>query len=128
MKLRRGSFSVEIVISATVLLAAIGLMASMIPRIGRSWRETRNYQLATHELANQLELLTSLDSDELANTLANLNVSEELHDELPEARLTAEKSSDEFGTRIRLEIGWDRGPDSQPISMIGWRSERTNER
>jgi hypothetical protein len=128
MKLRRGSFSVEIVISATVLLAAIGLMASMIPRIGRSWRETRNYQLATHELANQLELLTSLDSGELTTALANLNVSEELIDELPGATLTAEKSSDEFGTRIRLEIGWDRGPDSQPISMIGWCSERTNER
>lgn len=115
----------EIVISATVLLAGIGLMATMIPRIGRCWRESRNYQLATHELANQLEYLTSLDSKELSNALANLTVSEELLDELPDAKLAVEKSSEEFGTRLRLEIRWDRGHDSQPLSMTGWLSERT---
>jgi hypothetical protein len=127
MKHRRGSFSIEIVISATVLLAAIGLMASMIPRIGRTWRESRNYQLATHELANQLEHLTSLDSGELTDALANLNVSDELRDELPNVKLAAEKRSEDFGTRIRLEIRWDHGPDSPPLSMTGWLAKGTNE-
>ncbi|MEQ1826485.1 MAG: hypothetical protein ABL921_11095 [Pirellula sp.] len=121
---RQGSFSMEVVISATILLAAVGIMGAMIPRIGRLWRESRNYQLASHELANRLEYLTGLHPDKLDDEIAALAVSDELKDELMNAELSAETMTEEFGTRIRLSIRWDRGPDSHPVSMIGWRPQK----
>jgi hypothetical protein len=121
---RQGSFTVEIVMSATILLAGIGVMYSLVPRIGRGWRESRNYQLACHELANQLEVLTALDAASFSDAIANLQVSSEVKDELRDAELTINTSDAEFATRIQLSLAWNRGHESVPLTMVAWKPKQ----
>ncbi len=116
----RGFTNIEVIVSASLLLVAIGALSSMVPRLGNVWKASRNDQLATHELANQLETLTAMTESQLSQALENLQVSADLTNCLQGAVLSHQLLDDENGRRIVLSIDWDRVADAKPISMVAW--------
>ena len=117
---RRGSATIELIVAATLLITGLSLLGTVAFRTGKLWQDTRHYQLAMDELTNQLERLTSLDESEIDEQLAELTVSTAVQDDLPFAKLSGRKFSDENGTRVLLEIEWDRLGSSEPLTLVGW--------
>ena len=119
-KSRRGVSITEVLIAATLVVSTIGMFAPMSVRIGRVWQSTRQYRLAFNELANQMELLTSLGVARCEAALPSLKLSSQIADALPDSQLNGELVSDEDGTRLILSLNWDRGSKSEPLSLVGW--------
>ena len=119
-KSRRGVSITEVLIAATLVVSTIGLFAPMSVRIGRVWQSTRQYRLAFNELANQMELLTSLGVARCEAALPSLTLSSQIAEALPGSQLNGEMVSDEDGTRLILSLNWDRGSQSEPLSLVGW--------
>ena len=119
-KLRRGLTLTEVVVAATLVVSMIGLVVPLTVRIGRVWQSTRQYRLAFNELANQMELLTSLGVSRCDAALANLKPSANTAESLPDARLEGELVRDQDGTRLILSLDWDRGSKSVPLTLVGW--------
>ena len=119
-KSRRGVSVTEVLIAATLVVSTIGLFAPMSVRIGRVWQSTRQYRLAFNELANQMELLTSLGVARCEAALPSLTLSSKIADAMPGSQLNGEMVSDEDGTRLILSLNWDRGSQSEPLSLVGW--------
>ena len=119
-KLRRGLTLTEVVVAATLVVSMIGLVAPLTVRTGRVWQSTRQYRLAFNELANQMELLTSLGVSRCDAALADLKPSESTAETLPDARLEGKLIRDQDGTRLILSLDWDRGSNSVPLTLVGW--------
>ena len=117
---RRGLTFTEVVVAATLVVSMIGFVAPLTVRVGRVWQSTRQYRLAFNELANQMELLTSLGVSGCNAALTNLKPSASVAESLPEARLEGQLLRDQDGTRLILSIDWDRGAQSVPVSLVGW--------
>ena len=124
---RHGLTMTEVVVAATLVVSMIGFVAPLTVRIGRVWQSTRQYRLAFNELANQMELLTSLGVLGCDVALTNLKPSASAAKSLPEARLVGELVRDQDGTRLILSIDWDRGSQSVPLSLVGWLDTREGE-
>ncbi len=122
----RGFTNIEVMVSASLVLVAIGALSSMVPRLGNVWKDSRNHQLANHELANQLESLTAIPESQLGQALENLQVSADLTNCLQGAVLSHQLLDDEHGRRIVLSIEWDRVADAKPISMVAWLPKRNS--
>jgi hypothetical protein len=117
---RRGLTITEVVVAATLVVSMIGLVAPLTVRVGRVWQSTRQYRLAFNELANQMELLISLEVARCEDSLPTLKPSANVVQSLPGAKLEGEMIRDEDGTRLVLSLNWDRGSQSVPISLVGW--------
>ena len=122
--IRGGVTTAEVLVAATLLLGMIGVVVPTTVRAGKIWHDTRQYQLATNELSNQFEMLSSLSPDELSETLKQLKVAEHLEARLPNASLTGALQQDADGYRLTLEINWDRGANAQPLRLTGWLLEQ----
>ena len=116
----RGVSVTEVLIAATLVVSMIGLFAPLSVRVGRVWQSTRQYRLALNELANQMEMLTSLGEADCQAALPDLKLSGQFADALPGSQLNGELVSDEDGTRLILSLNWDRGSESEPLSLVGW--------
>jgi hypothetical protein len=119
-KRARGSANIEVLVAASIVLAVIGVLSSMVPRLGNVWKASRNNQLANHELANQLERLTTIPESQLSQALENLQVSSDLRDALHDVVLGHQLLDDANGRRIVLSIDWERIVDAKPITMVAW--------
>ncbi len=97
-----------------------GLLFPMTVRIERIWRDTRAYRIALNELSNQFDSLSTLPKDELASRIERLEVTSETQAALLEPKLSGSLTDDENGTRLRLAITWQRGPNAEPLELIGW--------
>lgn len=117
---RCGLTITEVVVAATLVVSMIGLVAPLTVRIGRIWQSTRQYRLAFNELANQMELLSSLEVAQCEASLPSLQPSANVVQSLPGAKLEGEMIRDQDGTRLVLSLNWDRGSQSVPISLVGW--------
>lgn len=118
---RRSGFTLlELLVSATLLIALISVVTPLTVRAGRMWQDARGYRLAANELSNQLEDMTLLSDQERQQALDNWTPSEELLRALPEARITGEVIDDANGKRLRLSLGWRRSASSPPLTMVGW--------
>lgn len=124
---RCGSAITELIVAATLLITGLSLLGTVAFRTGKLWQDTRHYQLAMDELTNQLERLTSLDEVEIDEQLAELTVSTTVEDILPSAKLSGRKLSDGNGTRVLLEIEWDRLGNSEPLTLVGWISPKEDQ-
>lgn len=132
ISMRGGSTVTEIFVSATLLLAMIGIVVPFAIRTGRLRQETRQHLVAMDELSNQLEYLTSLDREPRLEALKALQPSKMAIGSLPGATLTAETVTDQAGERIMLFLQWERSIDAPPLRMVGWvnpmpKSEATEE-
>ncbi len=117
---RRGLCFTEVIVAATLVVSAIGLLVPLTVRIGRVWQSTRQYRLAFNELANHMEQLTSLGESQCDVEIPHLKLSDRLADSLPGACLQGEIVRDLDGTRLILSLDWERGSNSVPISLVGW--------
>ncbi len=115
-----GVSAAEVLVAAGLLVSVMGFMTSLTFQTGNVVKSVRHYQVAIHELANQLELLTSLDEVERKAMLENLKPTDSLMDALPEAKISGEVVEDSDGTRLVLSLEWDRGPNGTPVSMVAW--------
>ncbi|HUP82418.1 MAG TPA: hypothetical protein VM260_27945, partial [Pirellula sp.] len=101
---RQGLTFTEIVVAATLVVSMIGFVAPLTVQIGRVWQSTRQYRLAFNELANQMELLTSLGVSGCRAALTNLQPSVKTAKSLPDVRLKGQLIRDQDGTRLLLSI------------------------
>ena len=124
---RRGSTATEVIVAATLLLSMIGLVVPTTVRAGRIWRDSRHYQIATNELSNQFEYLSSLSEADRAVALTQLQVSEQSRQSLENARLAASLAEEADGVRLTLMLDWDRGAHSQPVKIVGWLNSTVTE-
>jgi hypothetical protein len=125
---RKGLTVTEVVVAAALVVSMIGLFAPMTVRIGRVWQSTRQYRLAFSELANQMERLTSLGPSEFELALPNLAISAQLAEALPGSKFHGEVIKDQDGARLKLTLIWERGVQSEPVSLVGWLDSNAVER
>jgi hypothetical protein len=117
---RQATTTTELLVAATLLLAGLGLLARGSVGAKRLWQDTQHYQLALDELTNQMELISSMSSQERESALQNLQPSEILLKSLPDALLSAETRDDSDGLRVILNLQWNHSAGSPSISLEGW--------
>ena len=118
---RHDGFTVtELLVAATLLIAIMPVVASLTVRSGRLWQDFRHYRLAIDELSNHLERLISLDASEVATAIDELSPSSHIRAALPNPVLSAEVLTDQDGTRLILQLAWDRIGKSPPVVLVGW--------
>jgi hypothetical protein len=117
---RRGLLMTELIVAAVLLVTALSFLVTLSFRTGKLRQDSRHYTLAVNELTNQLERLTMLAESAIDVQLADLQPSPAVQTALPNPRLAGEKLVDEHGTRVILEINWDRIGNAKPVSLVGW--------
>jgi hypothetical protein len=120
--LRCGSAVIELIVAATLLITGLSLLGTVAFRTGKLWQDTRHRQLALDELTNQLERLTSFEESQIDELLEELTLSTAVDSVLPSAKLSGRKLSDDNGTRVVLEIEWNRLGAAEPLTLVGWLS------
>lgn len=117
---RHGLLMTELIVAAILLITSLSLLVTLSFRTGKLWQDSRHYTLAVNELTNQLERLTTLDEAEIDEQLAALQPSAAIQDALPNPHLSGKKISDEYGTRVMVEITWDRLGNAKPVLLTAW--------
>jgi hypothetical protein len=117
---RAGMTVSELLVSATLLLSLIAVIAPITVRAGRIWQESRTYQFALEELTNELEHLTSLSPEERQTALEQWQPTPSVSLRLPDAKLNARTLEDDDGERLVLTLDWDRIPGAPPLTLVGW--------
>lgn len=117
----RGTTSIELLVSFTLLTAVMGMSVPLVVRHGRLLTSARHYRCALDELTNQAELLSSRPSGEIAGLLKNLSPSEFAKVHLPGAEIKGELSPVENGERLTLRIVWNEvGRRQSPLTLATW--------
>ena len=101
-------------------MVGVGLIAKSSSSISRIWHDTRRYQLAIDELDNQMDRLLVLAPVQRQDALANLKPSTTAQSVLPMVTLAGKQISDDLGSRIHLELNWQRMGIAQPLELISW--------
>ncbi len=118
---RRGTGSLDLLVSFTLLVTLITVVTPLAVRHGRLLRSHRDYRLALDELSNQLDRLTALPVDELSQSIEQLAPSTFLTERLRGAKLTGELQPAEFGTRVTLKLSWNETERHRaPVSLAAW--------
>lgn len=118
--LRCGSALTELIVAGGLLATAISLVGTCVVGGHRIERMQREHTLAVDELSNQLERLTALPVGELELALQQLQPSTWVTGRLPEAQLTAERLTDEWGDRIKMQFQWKRKGNPPPLIAVAW--------
>ena len=123
---RQGTTLVELIVAGFLLITGMSLVTQGAVKSYRLQQESRHYQLAYDELANQLERLTQklspMSTEERASVLKSLHVSEPIESILALVKLSGSLTRDESheGDWLQLTIDWDRGGPSESLSLVGW--------
>lgn len=75
------------------------------------------------ELNNQLESITLLTKAEARAALSNLTPSATCENSLRAPRLQGELREDSLGTRVALQLNWDKRHKGKPLELSGWLQE-----
>jgi hypothetical protein len=126
-RMRRGLSAIEVIVSATLLVATIGIVSPLTFRIGSIWTSNRHYRLALNELANHLEALTLLDESQCEQAIKDLKPSQGVANSLQDVKLHGELFKDDDGTCLVLAINWNRGANATPLTLVGWLADRKGE-
>jgi Tfp pilus assembly protein PilV len=117
---RLGLLQAEVLVAASLLSTVIGLLTCIGYQVQRVAKDTQQYQVALHELANQMDRLTILPIDSLSEQLKDLRVSEPTARSLNKANLASQVVADANGTRLVLALQWERIGQPQPVQLVGW--------
>jgi hypothetical protein len=118
---RRGTGSLDLLVSFTLLVTAISVATPLVVRHGRLLRSQRDYRLALDELSNQIDRLTALPLDELTQAVKQLSPSPFVTERLAGARLSGELQPAESGTRITLALSWNETERVRaPVTLAAW--------
>ncbi len=121
-RLPAGFTMLEVVAATAVTAMALATIMPLFARQLRLVGETRRERLALEELANQAERLAAVSSTNLDAAVAAVDLSPELRDLLPGARLTAARAgASPLGEAVVLSLGWDApGRHERPLSLATW--------
>ena len=118
---RRGTTTIELLVSFTLLTTVLGAALPLVVRHGRILNSARQYRMALDELSNQAERITALGHDGAIETLDELQPSPFAAEHLPGATLTADLASSEGAERVTLSLSWDEpGRRAAPVSLVAW--------
>lgn len=117
---RRGVGQLEIIVAAVLMGVLTGMLSTLSYQLQRVHKDARNYQLAVYEITNQLRRLQSLPSEQLPAEVNNLKLSEVAKARLEKAELKGALISDPSGTRIDIQINWDRIGPAEPVKLSAW--------
>jgi hypothetical protein len=118
---RRGTGTMDLLVSFTLLLTAISVVSPLVVRHGRMLKSQRNYRLALDELSNQMDRLTMLPIESLPQAIKQLSPSVFLSKRLPGSQLSGELQSTELGTRVTLKLSWNETERARaPVSLAAW--------
>ena len=117
---RRGVSAIEMLVAAVLLMTVMSFATTLMFRINRVWSAIGQHRVAAMELSNQLEQLTRLSRDEVALAIKNLQPSDSCRRTLSEPLLVGTVSADALGTRIELQLNWQRLPPGSPLILSGW--------
>lgn len=118
---RRGTTTIELLVSFTLLTTALGAALPLVVRHGRILNSARQYRMALDELSNQAERIMALDHDATIKTLDELQPSPFVLEHLPGATLSADLASSDGAERVTLSLSWDEpGRRAAPVSLVAW--------
>lgn len=118
---RRGTTTIELLVSFTLLTTVLGAALPLVVRHGRILHSARQYRMALDELSNQAERIMALDHDAAITTLNDLQPSPFAAEHLPGATLAAALASLEGVERVTLSLSWDEpGRRAAPVSLVAW--------
>jgi hypothetical protein len=117
---RDGLTLIELLVAVTLSIAGLAIVSQGTLQTKRLMQDIRCYQLATDELANQLERLTAMKRKVREQALSQLQPSVAIRSILKDVKLRADEISDADGERIRISIQWDRRGPSVPLVLEGW--------
>ena len=120
----RGLMQLEIVVSAFLLAALISCMVGMNYRLLAVAKDTKHYQLALHEAANQVDLLTAGGLDDLDARIEKIKLPEEVLQALPGGKINVQKIDDQSGPKVVVRIRWDRPGEPALVELTGWVSTK----
>jgi hypothetical protein len=120
---RRGTTTIELLVSFTLLTTVLGAALPLVVRHGRILNSARQYRMALDELSNQAERIMALSHDAAMETLDELQPSPFAAEHLPGATLTADLASSDGAERVTLSLSWDEpGRRTAPVSLVAWLS------
>lgn len=118
---RRGTTTIELLVSFTLLTTVLGAALPLVVRHGRILNSARQYRMALDELSNQAERITSLSHDAAIETLDELQPSPFAVAHLPGVELTADLASSDGAERVTLSLSWNEpGRRAAPVSLVAW--------
>lgn len=123
---RRGVGQLEIIVAAVLMGVLTGMLSTLSYQLQRVHKDARNYQLAVYEITNQLRRLQSLPSEQLTAEVNNLKLSEVAKARLEQAELKGALISDPLGTRIDVQINWNRIGQAEPVKLSAWVKTETS--
>jgi hypothetical protein len=120
-KTRRGTTTIELLVSFTLLSTVLGAALPLVVRHGRILHSARQYRVALDELSNQAERIGALSHHEAIKVIDELEPSPFAAERLPDAKLTAELASPDGFERVMLSLSWDEpGRREAPVSLVAW--------
>lgn len=120
-KTRRGTTTIELLVSFTLLSTVLGAALPLVVRHGRILHSARQYRVALDELSNQAERIGALRHDDAVKAIDELQPSPFAAERLPGAQLTAEVASSDSAERVTLSLSWDEpGRQAAPVSLVAW--------
>ena len=117
---RRGITTIELIISAMLLMTAMTFVTTLCFRVNMIWQDIGHHRVAVGELSNQLESLQRLSPAEAQAALDSLQPTLWCRRTLRDPELEGELIKDELGNRIVLQINWTRRNPGQPINLAAW--------
>jgi hypothetical protein len=118
---RRGTTTIELLVSFTLLTTVLGAALPLVVRHGRILNSARQYRMALDELSNQAERITAVSHDAAIETLDELQPSPFAAEHLPGAMLTADLASSDGAERVTLSLSWEEpGRRAAPVSLVAW--------
>lgn len=120
---RKGVLKTEAILSMFLLVAAMNVASPMIHRVNMLWKDTQKHQFAINELSNQMDALVSQSPDQVDKALESLEVSEACKETLDEVTLSGSVTSDDLGTRVTLELMWQKMENARPVTLSAWLSD-----
>lgn len=123
---RRGVTTIELVVSAMLLMAVMTFVTTLCFRINLVWKDIGHHRVAVGELSNQLESLQRMTPAEAQAAVESLEPSLLCRRTLRDPELEGELIADELGNRIVLQINWARRNPGQPIELAAWLATETD--
>lgn len=120
LRSRRGITAAELIVSAVLLMTVMSFVTTICLRINLVWKDINHHRVAVCELSNQLEELTLLSPPEAQAAIESLQPSAICARSLRKPELAGKLIEDEFGSRIVLQIDWDRRNPGKPVELVGW--------
>jgi hypothetical protein len=116
---RRGIGSLEVLVSLTLLLTVLSGSMMLITRHGRLLTAQRHYRIALDEVSNQLDRITGLPAEQVAEAVKQLSASPFVAERLPNAKLSGELKAADVGQRVSLRLVWKEMAE-QEVVLAGW--------